>query len=259
MTVETNTALRLQDRTAQAAIGLVLAGGIVAGWLAIHFYAMFVFQLSWASLPLALVMAAVQCWLSVGLFIVSHDAMHGSLAPGKRQVNGAIGASLLFLYAGFGWRKMRDAHFQHHKLAGKAGDPDFDEHNPTSFTRWYMTFLRRYFGWQSMAFVFAVTLVYWLAFGVPVAKIMLLYGLPAIASSVQLFYFGTFRTHRHDAVTGAQFADRHNARSERFGLLASLASCFHFGYHHEHHLHPELPWWALPGARLRVLDERTKA
>ena len=238
----------------QAAIGLALAAAILAAWLAVHVYAMFFFDLTWDALPLALIpallLAAVQCWLSVGLFIISHDAMHGSLVPGAKRINSAIGAGLLFLYAGFSWRRMRSAHFDHHRLAGQPGDPDFDEGNPSHFWRWYGTFLKRYFGWQSTLFVFSVVLFYWLALGVPVQNIVLLYGLPAIASSVQLFYFGTYRPHRHD---GQGFADRHNARSESFGSLASLASCFHFGYHHEHHRRADTPWWALPRMRREIL------
>jgi beta-carotene ketolase (CrtW type) len=222
---------------------------IVGSWLSLHLYAMFRFELNWNILPLALGMATLQCWLSVGLFIVSHDAMHGSLIPGGRWINGAVGAVLLFLYAGFGWRRMRDAHFAHHKAPGSADDPDFDADNPTRFWRWYATFLRRYFGWGSILFVSCVVALYWLVFAVPVENIVLLYGLPAIASSVQLFYFGTYRPHRHESTDHVGFADCHNARSERFGTLASLASCFHFGYHHEHHRAPDVPWWALPGLR----------
>jgi beta-carotene/zeaxanthin 4-ketolase len=245
------TALRpaRRPRLAQTAIGLGLAAAIVASWLGLHLYAMFGFALTWNSLPLALAMALLQCWLSVGLFIVSHDAMHGSLVPGGGRLNGAVGAVLLFLYAGFAWKRMRSAHFAHHKSPGSARDPDFDAANPTRFRRWYTTFLTRYFGWRSVLFVSLVVTLYWLVLAVPVEKIVLLYGLPAIASSLQLFYFGTYRPHRHESAGHAGFADRHNARSERFGTLASLASCFHFGYHHEHHRAPDVPWWALPGLR----------
>ena len=242
------------SRHRQAAIGLALALVIFTSWLAIHLFAMFAFDLSWGSLPVAVLLAILQCWLSVGLFIISHDAMHGSLAPGMPRVNAAIGAGLLFVYAGFGWKKMRDAHFTHHKLAGRAGDPDFDEDNPHHFWRWYATFFRRYFGIGSVLFVSSVVTVYWLVLDVPMTKLVLLYGAPAIASSVQLFYFGTYRPHYHD---GSTFADRHNARSESFGTFASLASCFHFGYHHEHHCHPHTPWWALPGIRRDTLTRET--
>ena len=230
---------------ARSATGLVLAALVCGGWAALHVLGMAVVEVRWATLPLVLAMAAVQCWLSVGMFIVAHDAMHGSLAPGRPRLNAAIGATLLFLYAGFGWRRMRDAHFAHHRAPGSVDDPDFDAANPRSFGRWYLTFLRRYFRWPSALYVSSVVALYWLI-GVPPANIILLYGLPAIASSLQLFYFGTYRPHRHD---DHGFADDHNARSEGFGAWLSLATCFHFGYHHEHHLNPGTPWWALPAAR----------
>ena len=240
----------------QSLIGLSLAGGVFAGWLAIHLYGMFVFDLTWITLPVALAMAAVQCWLSVGLFIVSHDAMHGSLVPRGTTVNGIIGGSLLFLYAGFGWRKMKRAHFSHHEAPGTPNDPDFSAEHPNRFWPWYTTFLMRYFGWRSAIFVSTVVTVYWAVFGVPVEKIVLLYGLPAIASSMQLFYFGTYRPHRHDEMA---FADRHNARSERFGSLVSLATCFHFGYHREHHCAPHVPRWSLPATRREMARTETNA
>ncbi|MEL6876756.1 MAG: fatty acid desaturase [Pseudomonadota bacterium] len=236
----------LPGRTSQKIIGLALAVLIAGSWLGLHAYSMFVFELSWATLPQALAMAAVLCWLSVGVFIVSHDAMHGTLAPGQKRLNSMIGGVLLFLYAGFAWRRMRDAHFEHHKLAGHAGDPDFDENHPTSFWRWYATFFRRYFSWQSLLFVHTIVGIYLFALEIPFMQIFLLYGVPALLSSLQLFYFGTYRPHRH---ASEDFPDDHNARSDHFGTLASLASCFHFGYHLEHHRRPDVPWWALPIAK----------
>lgn len=234
------------SRNMQRAMGLVLAALIAGSWLGIHIYAMFVFELSWAAWPQVLLIAVLQCWLSVGVFIVCHDAMHGSLAPGWQKVNSALGAILLFLYAGFAWRKIRDAHFAHHKHTGKEGDPDFDTAHPTQFWAWYWTFLKRYFGWQSLLYVHTIVGIYLFVFNIPFMQIFLLYGAPALLSSLQLFYFGTYRPHRHGA---GEFADGHNARSDGFGTLTSLASCFHFGYHLEHHRRPDVPWWALPEAR----------
>ncbi len=230
-------------RYKQTLIGICLACAIVGAWVGIHLFAMFAFELALSSLAIALLMALVQCWLSVGLFIVSHDAMHGSLAPNSRRINSLVGASLLFMYAGFAWRRMRDSHFAHHKAPGTNRDPDFDSDNPSSFWMWYATFLRRYFGWPSVFFVGSVVTLYWLVFAVPIENIVLLYGFPAIASSMQLFYFGTYRPHHH---SGDEFADGHRARSDEFSWLASLLSCFHFGCHHQHHCSPEVPWWALP-------------
>ncbi len=244
-----NPHFTLPDKRIQRGVGLVLGLAIAGSWLAIHAWGMFVFELSWWNWPLALAVAMVQCWLSVGVFIVCHDAMHGSLLPGHPRINGAIGAVLLALYAGFAWKRLRDAHFDHHRLAGHAGDPDFDEHHPDDFLRWYGTFFRRYFGWRSILFVHTVVGIYWLVIGIPMAQIVLLYGLPALSSSLQLFYFGTFRPHRHLPGQGPGFADHHNARSNDFAPLVSLATCFHFGYHLEHHRRPDVPWWALPAAK----------
>ena len=250
-------ALPHRDPARQTAIGIGLVVAIVGAWLAIHGFAMFVYRIDAGNWWLVPVMAAAQCWLSVGMFIAAHDAMHGSLAPGRGRLNGAIGALLLLFYAGFGWRRMRDAHFDHHRHPGTARDPDFDADNPASAARWYATFLKRYFGPGSVLYVSSVVAIYWLALDVPIANIVLLYGLPAIASSFQLFYFGTYRPHRHAA--GAAFVDRHNARSNGYGPLASLLSCFHFGYHHEHHLSPQTPWWALPELRRRAISGRMGA
>ncbi|KLE33714.1 beta-carotene ketolase [Aurantiacibacter gangjinensis] len=240
----------------QTAIGLTLAALIAGLWLAVHVWAIFIYEISWSNWPVALAVAALQCWLSVGVFIVCHDAMHGSLAPGRPTLNSAIGGVLLFLYAGFAWRKMRAAHYDHHRHAGTRGDPDFDADNPRSAARWYGTFFRRYFGWPSILFVSSVVTVYWLLVGVPMVQIVLVYGLPAIASSLQLFYFGTYRPHRQE---DAAFADRHNARSNAYPAWLSLATCFHFGYHLEHHRHPDVPWWQLPAKRRQEMISETTA
>jgi len=238
--------LSLPRPAMQGVIGLALALAVAGSWLGIHAYAMFVFELSWSNWPFALAMAVVQCWLSVGVFIICHDAMHGTLTPGHQRLSAGIARVLLFLYAGFQWRDLRDAHLTHHKLAGHAGDPDFDENNPAHFGKWYATFFKRYFGWQSLLFVHAVVAVYWLVIGIPMVQIVALYGAPALLSSLQLFYFGTYRPHHH--VADKPFADKHNARSDGFATWASLATCFHFGYHLEHHRRPDVPWWALPAA-----------
>ncbi|MEM8977680.1 MAG: fatty acid desaturase [Pseudomonadota bacterium] len=246
----------LPDATTQGIIGLSLAAAISGSWLGIHAYSMFVFELTWQSLPVAIVMAVLQCWLSVGVFIVCHDAMHGTLVPSRPQLGSAIATLLLFLYAGFQWKALRDAHHTHHALAGHSGDPDFDEEHPDQFFKWYWTFFKRYFGWHSLIFVHLVVGVYWLVIGIPMVQIVLLYGAPALMSSLQLFYFGTFRPHHHSS--DLPFADDHNARTDNYGTLTSLATCFHFGYHLEHHRRPDVPWWALPKAHKAGVGQAVK-
>ena len=89
----------------------------------------------------------------------------------------------------------------------------------------------------------ALLLVYLLALHVSPLNALVFWGLPALLSAAQLFYFGTYLPHRQEALP---FRDAHNARSSGYSWPVSLLTCYHFGYHHEHHLHPGVPWWRLP-------------
>ncbi len=229
-------------------IGLALAWAVIGAWAVLHIYAVHVFELSLAVLPLVPVMMLALCWLSVGLFIISHDAIHGSLAPGRPRINRAMGWLVMTLYAGFDYDRLKTNHDLHHVSPGTAEDPDFSASHPRAFVPWFREFFMRHFGLRPLIFVNSVVLVYWLVIGAPTLNIVLFYGIPALGSAVQLFYFGTYRPHRHEGEP--RFADQHRARSSGYPWLVSLLSCYHFGYHHEHHLYPHEPWWRLPGRRL---------
>lgn len=230
----------------QTAIGLTLATLIVSAFLALHIATVFFLPLEgrgWlAALPLVLILS----WLSVGLFIVAHDAMHGSLAPGRPRVNLFWGRLTLLLYAGFWMDRLTSKHFAHHKHVGSERDPDFSHTHPTAFWPWYRQFMLRYFGWREAAILTVLVWSYVLLLGAPVGNLLLFWAVPSLLSSVQLFYFGTFLPHRHEETP---FADSHNARSNDYPAWLSLLTCFHFGYHREHHLSPGTPWWALPAKR----------
>ena len=228
--------------------GPLYAALIFSAWLSVHIYSVFFHTLS-APIWQSVLLITVQCWLYTGLFIVAHDTMHGSLMPGKERLNTTIGTAILFIYAGFNWRKMRTAHHEHHDFPGTEKDPDFNANNPHDFWPWYFKFFLTYFGWRQVLILFGFTVTY-LLFGANYLNAIIMWAVPAILSSVQLFYFGTYRTHRH----AEAFPDKHNARTNNFNGLASLLSCFHFGYHHEHHLFPHEPWWRLP---LRKRERRS--
>jgi beta-carotene/zeaxanthin 4-ketolase len=237
------------DPAKQARIGLMLAAAIIGAWLMLHVGAVFLWRPSGLEWLWALPLIVLQTWLSVGLFIVAHDAMHGSLAPGRQGVNRGVGRLALLLYAGFWMDRLAPRHFDHHRHVGTERDPDFHADEPTRAVPWFAQFMRRYFGWREFVVMAAISWTYLLLAKVPLANLLLLWALPAILSSVQLFYFGTFLPHRHEA---APFADRHNARSNDFPAIVSLLTCFHFGYHREHHLQPGTPWWRLPAERRRM-------
>lgn len=240
----------MRRATHQAAVGLFHALLIVAGWLALHIYAVFFHSVAGGALASVLLVPAL-CWLGVGLFIVAHDCMHGSLAPGSPRINRSIGRVALTLYAAFSFDRLRAKHFEHHLRPGSPSDPDFSADHPRHFWRWYVEFFGRYFGIRELTVLATAVSAYVVVLGASLANVLLLWAVPAILSSLQLFLFGTFLPHR---VKNTPFVDSHHARSNEFSWIVSLLTCFHFGYHHEHHRTPGTPWWRLPSERVRTMQ-----
>jgi beta-carotene ketolase (CrtW type) len=182
-------------------------------------------------------------FLYTGLFITAHDAIHGNIWPRHRQVNAWIGRVILFLYALFPYGKVREEHFLHHRYPGRPKDPDYHDGEHTGFVRWYLHFMFHYLRvWQviGMAVVFnALGHVV----GIPLGKVFAFWAAPALLSTVQLFYFGSYLPHREPA---GGYTNRHHAQSNQYPVWLSFATCYHFGYHLEHHLYPGTPWWRLP-------------
>jgi beta-carotene ketolase (CrtW type) len=225
-------------------ISLMLTVLLVGSWFSLHISAIFLMNwedpYAWSLAPVFIILLT---WLYVGLFIIAHDTMHGSLAPKHPWLNRLIGQFCVTVYAGFSYKKLFINHHAHHRHAGTADDPDFDENHPTQFWPWYFNFFRHYFGLRELGILTVIFVVYVWILGDRFPTLLVFWALPAILSSLQLFYFGTFRPHRLERVP---FADNHRARSETFPWILSLITCFHFGYHHEHHEKPWVPWWKLP-------------
>lgn len=232
----------------QAAIGLLLAACIVGAWLALHVWGVFFLPLEGRWLWWLPVHVALQTWLSVGLFIVAHDAMHGSLAPGHPRANRAVGQLCVGAYAAFPYERLRASHHRHHACPGTADDPDFHDGQPRAFVPWFLRFFRTYFGGRELVLLAAVAAVY-LALGARPLNLLLCWALPALLSALQLFTVGTWLPHRHRGGDLQDFADAHRARTLAWPWLASLLACFHFGLHLEHHRLPGVPWWRLPRVR----------
>lgn len=234
--------------TKQGIIGTLLAILIIGSWSVLHVWAVFFFtDPGWI---ISIIAIAGLTWLSVGLFIVSHDAMHGSLIPHHRKAGMSIGAIALLLYANFSIYKLIPKHFAHHDHAGSHDDPDFAPDTPRQALMWYKRFIMTYFRWNELLWM-TLRVGAYLLLGASMRNILLFFALPSILASFQLFYFGTYLPHRHE---DDDFADHHNARTNEFGYVLSLLTCFHFGYHHEHHLKPGIPWWRLPHERKLLLQ-----
>lgn len=230
----------------QGIIGIGLACAVVSAWLCLHIYAVFFFVPSVEAIPVSVVLVLCLCWLNVGLFIVAHDCMHGSLAPGHPLINRTVGTVCVGLYAAFSFSRLFEKHHEHHRHAGTEKDPDFNHLHPRSFVLWYLGFFREYFSLREFAILTVILIFYIWGIGATIPNVLGFWALPAIGSSLQLFYFGTFLPHRE---TEQPFGDQHRARSNEYSWLLSLLTCFHFGYHHEHHVHPQVPWWRLPQMR----------
>ena len=96
------------------------------------------------------------------------------------------------------------------------------------------------FVWQRIVFCTFVFL------HVSVINIFLFWVIPILISSLQLFTFGIFLPHRQ---RNEKYQDRHRAISNNYSVFWSFITCYHFGYHWEHHQYPNLPWYKLPLAR----------
>ena len=86
----------------------------------------------------------------------------------------------------------------------------------------------------------------------PTSHVALFCIVPLVLSSWQLFLVGTYLPHRNtDSHKGEQ------PRSLYLPAFLSFASCYHFGYHREHHENPSVPWFKLPP--LRTDDRRRRS
>lgn len=188
----------------------------------------------------------LQTFLHTGLFITAHDAMHGSVTRDHPRLNDAVGRLATLLYALFSYQKLRSKHADHHHTPVTGSDPDYHDADHERFWAWYLGFLREYVGvWQIVGMALVFNLLHH-GLGVGLGALNLFWVLPSLLSTLQLFYFGTYLPHRHD---DEAFVDEHRATSNDFSPLVSFLTCYHFGYHHEHHRHPGVPWWRLPAVR----------
>ncbi len=190
-----------------------------------------------------------QTFLYTGLFITAHDAMHGVIFPKYPQINASIGSFSLIVYGLFSYDKLLTAHWQHHGFPACESDPDFHDGKHKNAIAWYFYFMYRYWSWWRLLGLVTAYNVMNRLFNVNDANLILFWIVPSLLSSVQLFYFGTFLPHQ-EPIGGYQNSFR--TQSSYRPLLWSFLTCYHFGYHHEHHQHPYLAWWQLPAIAKKI-------
>ncbi len=239
------TALRLRAPGLTRLLGVGIALLVIGGWVVCLALSLSGVVSSWAGQGALVV---VNTLLSTGLFITAHDAMHGVVLPGSARVNRAVGQVALGVYAAFAFQPLFEAQHRHNRRPARADDPDYHDGERPGFVRWYLRFMRRYLTLGQVVRLAVVFNVLVHVLGVPEARVLLLWVLPLLLSTTQLFYFGTYRTHREPA---GGYPDAHRSTSNDFPVWLSFLTCFHFGYHHEHHANPQAPWWRLPAERAK--------
>jgi beta-carotene/zeaxanthin 4-ketolase len=184
-------------------------------------------------------------FIQTGIFIVAHDAIHGSICPRNRKLNDAIGQFAVTLYALLDYQQLAVNHWQHHLQPGQASDPDF--HDCNRFI-WYLRFMKGYLNLRQIIIQFlglgTILIVLHVGLHIPVSNLFLFWILPIFFSTMQLFYFGTYLPHR-----ASNPENSHQATSSNYSLVWSFLTCYHFGYHWEHHEYPFLAWYDLPSVR----------
>jgi len=194
--------------------------------------------------------AAFVLWtqfLCCGMFIIAHDACHGTVAPSHPRLNLWLGRIAAAFYAGFIFDSMVAKHQAHHAGPGLSSDPDFhsEKHGASRFFPWMIRFFGHYMSVVQFLSMCAVAQILMHGFHFKEKNVLIFWVLPSALSAVQLFFFGTYLPHRK--VASETFPDRHHARNSSQNFLFSWLSCFHFGaYHHLHHQKPSVPWYALP-------------
>jgi beta-carotene ketolase (CrtW type) len=184
-----------------------------------------------------------QTWLYTGLFITAHDAIHGNVCPGSLGVNRGIGTVCLWLFAGFEYQPLSIKHQLHHKYPTTPEDPDYHNGVNDGFWAWYSRFVCEHLSYRQIINLFLIMIFYLTLVKISIVNIILFALVPSVLSSLQLFYFGTFLPHQRP-LNG--YYDRHCAITINRSWAISLLTCYHFGYHYEHHVYPNIPWWKLP-------------
>ncbi|WP_200975012.1 fatty acid desaturase [Echinicola sp. 20G] len=213
-------------------MGTIIALGIILIW-----FLSLLFFLNWEmdyTNPLTYMGVLIQMHLYTGLFITAHDAMHGTVSFNKR-LNKAIGWFCAILFSFNFYHKLFPKHHDHHRFVASVSDPDY--HESGDFWPWYWSFIKTYLSLGQLVLMGVAFQLLRLVY--PVENLVFYWMLPAILSTFQLFYFGTYLPHKgeHD--------NKHQSGSMKKNHFWAFLTCYFFGYHYEHHDSPGTPWWRL--------------
>jgi len=218
----------------QKNLGIIISMVIIACWF---FHVSFwINQTIEYNNPWIYLAILIQTHLYTGLFISSHDSIHGVVSKEYPKINQWIGRICTILFAFNNYGLLTKKHHLHHAHVNTEKDPDVHQGN---FFIWWFKFIFQYVHWTqilAMAISYNILKIWF-----PMENLILFWELPAVLSTLQLFYFGTYLPHRgvHDK------ENIHQSRSQAKNHIWAFISCYFFGYHFEHHAYPHMPWWKL--------------
>ncbi|WP_394801669.1 fatty acid desaturase [Rhodoflexus caldus] len=221
-------------RQVKSGKGVWIAALIIGLWALVMSYAVGFYRLDFYS-PMTYVLFLLLTHLYTGLFITAHDAMHGVVSTNKK-LNEWIGRICCILFSFNFYDNLNRKHHLHHRFVGTDKDPDYHGGN---FFVWYFHFAKQYVNiWQILLMAVTYNL---LKLVLPMENLIVFWMLPAVLSTLQLFYFGTYVPHMGEHAP----ENIHKSRSQRLNHWWAFLSCYFFGYHYEHHNRPGTPWWLL--------------
>ncbi len=229
--------------------GALAASSVITVWLA---SLIFLLIQPFGEFGFLFMLAGVfwQTFLYTGLFITAHDAMHGTVFPANRKINNWAGTLAVKLYALFSYSRLLKKHWEHHRHPASEQDPDYHDGEHRGLFRWYVYFMVSYITWKQILGMAIAFNIFLYIFHIESINLVVFWIIPSFLSTFQLFYFGTYLPHRE---LENQYPDEHRARSNQYSVFWSFISCYHFGYHWEHHEYPHIPWWRLPRVKRMVL------
>jgi beta-carotene ketolase (CrtW type) len=212
--------------------GFYIAILILLLWTFSLSYLLGYYEVSWTN-PVTYLLILWQTHLYTGIFITAHDSMH-SVVCKNRKLNDAIGWICATLFAFNYYKVLNQKHHLHHRFVATDQDPDYYQ---GGFWIWYYHFGKQYITiWQILLMAISYNL---LILVLPMQNVILYWIIPAILSTFQLFYFGTYLPHK------GEHHNKHFSRSQTKNHLIAFLTCYFFGYHYEHHDNPKTEWWLL--------------
>jgi beta-carotene/zeaxanthin 4-ketolase len=222
--------------------GIYTATAIITVWAVSLFFLMNI-NVQTTNILVLFIAVLWQTFLYTGLFITAHDAMHGAVIHHHPKLNHFIGFLALFLFGALSYKTLLQKHWLHHQQPATLNDPDFHNGKHKNLIAWYLNFMKGYWSWKQMIIITIVYNSFRYLLHIPAVNLNYFWVVSSLLSSLQLFYFGTFEPHTEPS-TG--YTTPHHTRTISRPVWLSFITCYHFGYHDEHHRYPDVAWWQLP-------------